>query len=967
MARDRDVTVAAILEAEDRLTRTVTASARLVTEENRRVAASVSDVGVRTGETMGRVIQFDRALRTAGAGVRTMAYPLASELSPALGTTASRMASVIAGAAVMPTRMAAIGAGVVGLAGILIGTGVQALIKYREETERWNKAVRESDLSVLRSEAAKAAEEISGVTAELQRLRRERDSGAMDYRRRARMRDAEADLTDRERAALDRNAAADRAQRDHAQIEDARLFGGMSDAHFTERSRLRAGQLGLFDFRLAGHEQNFQEAMREAERLRLAGQPDAARRLVAAARERRQRDIGAAWSASQAGMSMHEDAAGAALPINTARSILGLERDTEALARGQRWADSFRESNALLEDPAAAPMRVEDAARIFAEEGRARTVELTRELVSLDRQRFEIIAQTPGLSMRERDALTEMVALERERLRFHEADLEIQEAETPGKERAARLRKGQIELEEGMARAQRALARQEREDPVSGMLAGIREIEQEWAGAGRAMTNVTRQTAQDIQNLLAGALRGEAMGKNFMRDFLNAMLRTGTDEIARQFTARLFGGVRSLLSGGAGSILSPFGLAESGAGAAPPINLSSAPAHVLAAYQQQGYQLVGGAGGQTYAVAPGATGTFLQTGTNPYDARYSDFGASGNLPGAADGSYFNSALGFAQAGLIAYGTYESTSRGTSSDPSGALVGASMAGLTAGSAAYTGAVAMGATAGLAGGAAAAAGVAGFVAFAAVMALYTVGEAEASARKRKLERRAARRRQAGEIVDQIADALNSDISVSEMLSRRIKLRGATGAVTRIEYRKGQGFRGVPEIREIDGPSVGGLLLALADVSGASELAAFIRQRGYSAEDVDVEHQLGFHDTRGWVNSARELAAAIGDVDGFLEGALAALQAAAERDDVVNAAPFGWVDRGYGVTRTDIAASAFLDRGIPEGPREIFTSRSYYRDVLGFDDALIARLISKINQSNAQRGAITDVSRTRFFQGF
>src|SRR5512145_2822360 len=87
------------------------------------------------------------------------------------------MESVVAGAAIMPSRLLAIGAAATGLAGILVGTLVSAWMRNREEVEKWNKAVRESDFGTLRTEAAKTAAEIGVLTEGLERLRRARDQG----------------------------------------------------------------------------------------------------------------------------------------------------------------------------------------------------------------------------------------------------------------------------------------------------------------------------------------------------------------------------------------------------------------------------------------------------------------------------------------------------------------------------------------------------------------------------------------------------------------------------------------------------------------------------------------------------------------------------------------------------------------------------------------------------------------------
>ncbi len=100
-----------------------------------------------------------QAMRQAGAGVRVLAFPLVSELSPALGTTASRMASVIAGAAVMPGTLGLVAAAV-GALGIVVGKLVASWGEAARAQREFAKALSTAPLKAYELAAKRASDEI---------------------------------------------------------------------------------------------------------------------------------------------------------------------------------------------------------------------------------------------------------------------------------------------------------------------------------------------------------------------------------------------------------------------------------------------------------------------------------------------------------------------------------------------------------------------------------------------------------------------------------------------------------------------------------------------------------------------------------------------------------------------------------------------------------------------------------------
>jgi hypothetical protein len=523
MGAQTDQTVNFILTAQDRATKEITAAVGTVAAAQRQlidVSKQVSEA-TRAGAAAAdganvSLVRYDQSLRRAGAGVRVLAFPLMGELAPALGTTTSRMASVLAGAAVMPTAMIAVGAAVTGLAGLLIGKLVVA----------WQEAGK-----AQREFAAAAA---TGNIAEMTKLMSAQSTEALKL------------------AGAYREAAAARARID-PRIE-GQLLGPLSPGA-RERRAGAAAEAGLEEvaaqqraLELAAFGRGVEES--EADVKRVTDQQEQQRIDVLkqqlkqrdadakASTEERLREDRAAQAQSIAGWVAHADA----VIAETDRVHLVLE----ALA-DQRLVDEALVQERIL------GMHVATADAVIAETERAQQAEVA----ILDRR------------LADERALLEQADKDREKM-FRQAAVQAREEQ----------------------------ARREREDPVAGTLAGIRTIEEEWAGLGRSMENMTRGTAQTIQQTLSSVLRGDGIGKDFAKQFMG----TFTDEIARALTASLMSNVGS-------SIRRVFPSANGG-GAAPSsgffstaaVDITAAPSQTVAGFTQQGYRIERTADGRTMAV-----------------------------------------------------------------------------------------------------------------------------------------------------------------------------------------------------------------------------------------------------------------------------------------------------------------------------------------------------------------------------
>ncbi len=537
----------------------------------------------------------------------------------------------------------------------------------------------------------------------------------------------------------------------------------------------------------------------------------------------------------------------------------------------------------------------------------------------------------------------------------------------------------------------------ERTNAGLGLARGFQEAAEAAESSGAIMREVAHRTATDMQRTFSDVFFNAVTGQfkkleDAPKAFAQALLRTLTDATAQAVTApifRFFGG----------SVSSPF----SGSGAvAAPVDVSNAPTSVLAGLQQQGYQLVSGAGGQTYAVPAAAGGYgFAGTGTGasvtaalnqiriPAPASFggtptvtaggvnysgADAGYAAAELGAIGANFQTSTtVGVGQVGGVAlsvlgaaasaYSIYEAGSRGT--NPDSATTSAAIGGAV--SAISTGTQIASLAGGLVG------GLAGFGVFAVTAILGHFASKEAAARRDRLLARQARKQQAQDVVNQMLSTVN-DVSLSarSMLGRPIYLHAnVPSGRTVLDPRRGP----ITEYatREVPGPSTGGLLLRMAELRGNGELISFLQERGIGSEGINIQQGLvaggvQLSQPTGWLNSAEELAATIDNVDAFLDDMLRGLQAAAERDALEDAAPFGYVVKGGGITGTEYLASAYLERGIPEsGTRDLFVSRQYLREVLGYDENLINRVVNRISAHTARRDPITDVTKSRFFEGF
>lgn len=721
------------------------------------------------------VVRVDQSLRVAGAGVRAFALPLASELAPALGTAAGRMASVLAAAASMPSAMLAIGTAAGGLAAILAGSLVASWQKSQEAAAGFQRAMAGLDL-------ARVSAEISRVRGELEKLNAEIDDltpllGSGDPRTRSRaqqaLRQPEAERRTRSRELLDLETRA-KEIRDLADLDRLEQLGLESSAALLRRfaveqaeERRRANELRSRRqvFLPEGSEERFAFGLSLADRELLEQQEEGLRGLRMAR-----------LPAVPPGMGAEERFSFELTPD-----------DQELLRRG--------------------------------EEGLLRRQALTREQITLDLERLTLLERAPGLTVAEREALASRVSLERESLGLAQLELETRrelaaleprrrqgenvDAEAAEIRRVAELRRQNIRLSEGLVQSGAERARLERTDPMAGLAAGLRDLGEDFESTGAAMRRIAVATAHDINRAFVETwFQPFEKQLRAMPPLLQAVFRSFSgiaEEFVRQAITRpLVGQLQGFLGGAPGPFVGS---------AAGPVNVTGAPGEVLAALQAQGVPLVQGPGGQTYAM-PGAGGLPVLSPAGGSAAVLEATGRGGlydRTTGPGVGTYAASGV---VAALAAYGIYTSGVAMASPELSG-LTGAATGALTGAS--------IGALYGSAGGPIGA-GIGAVVG----LALGVAGGLAGEARARRAQRERRDQEDTQHLVQEIQRLLESPRPLGDLLAERLLYR-----VPRLDLGEGgQPGQALPF-------SLGGVLLGLAQAAGHQDLAAFLASRGVQAE--------------------------------------------------------------------------------------------------------------------------------------
>ena len=541
--------------------------------------------------------QLDKSMRQASGGVRALVYPLTAELSPALGTTVSRMAGVVSSAALMPGALAAAGVAAAGLAGIVLGKLAASWGEARERMEDFRQAMTSLPFEGVQSEITKSVAAMQKLNREIDELTRRSNTPELRNLRFSLMgllglggNFLTFDLSPEQREAqrrLQEEANRNLQRRVRGELlRGAELLASSdiaprqpdvpTEAEAKRFFELERTQRGLFDFRLDPIEASYQQALRQASDLRLDKQPEAASRLEAAAAEIRRLALTESRFSSLFGGRAALEApfaadvgAGGPLTAEQAAAARASAEEQRRLDLELRFGAQARAEAGFATDVGAGgplPAAAERAAR----DARRESLAITRELAAVELQRLAVFERTPGLTRDERDNLDLVLSAERERLQVAELRAQLETEQDPRRKAVLQQRLDLVATEEAMTRAATNRARFEREDVAGGMLHALDELEREWGHVGDRMAagmldsfrTVQRGFSDIVVAGITGELKtlpeiGQRMGRALLTSLVDEFTKFSFGPMVTQFRAAFGGGRMPVLvagTAGAGGI-----------------------------------------------------------------------------------------------------------------------------------------------------------------------------------------------------------------------------------------------------------------------------------------------------------------------------------------------------------------------------------------------------------------------------
>lgn len=192
------------------------------------------------------------------------------------------------------------------------------------------------------------------------------------------------------------------------------------------------------------------------------------------------------------------------------------------------------------------------------QQGRERVLQTTRELLSIEEQRNELLGQAPGLTRAEQEAISLQVSARREDLQLQQLSLELSQAASQEERNLITSRQQLVRETESLRRAQVEMQQRERTDPLAGANRFLRDQEDASKNLGDMMYRAGQAGAAGLQSGLGNALgdwilqqgnKGADLGKTLANSFVRAF----TNELAGLAVSSSLGALRSLLGGVTGS------------------------------------------------------------------------------------------------------------------------------------------------------------------------------------------------------------------------------------------------------------------------------------------------------------------------------------------------------------------------------------------------------------------------------
>jgi hypothetical protein len=185
------------------------------------------------------------------------------------------------------------------------------------------------------------------------------------------------------------------------------------------------------------------------------------------------------------------------------------------------------------------------------ERSRLRTLELGREAIAVEQELIELQGQSVGLTQSQRDALQLSISAQREQLKLADLTLQSQKAQTQEEAVLLDRKKELVAAQEAMFRSSVEQRRLEREDPIAGLAAGQREIDESAAAAGdrlrTAYVSAYHDISQGFTDIVVDGLTnqgdkigdiGKQMGKRLLAGFV--------DQISQSLFSKVFSSLGSV-------------------------------------------------------------------------------------------------------------------------------------------------------------------------------------------------------------------------------------------------------------------------------------------------------------------------------------------------------------------------------------------------------------------------------------
>ena len=185
------------------------------------------------------------------------------------------------------------------------------------------------------------------------------------------------------------------------------------------------------------------------------------------------------------------------------------------------------------------------------ERSRLRTLELGREAIAVEQELIELQGQSVGLTQSQRDALQLSISAQREQLKIADLELQVKKGVTAEEEKLLDRKKEVVAAQEAMFRASVEQRRLERDDPIAGLAAGQREIDESAAAAGdrlrTAYVSAYHDISQGFTDIVVDGLTnqgdkigdiGKQMGKRLLAGFV--------DQISQSLFSKVFSSLGSV-------------------------------------------------------------------------------------------------------------------------------------------------------------------------------------------------------------------------------------------------------------------------------------------------------------------------------------------------------------------------------------------------------------------------------------